>query len=127
MIEASPAALDCLTCGACCRQASDGRILVPDEDLARWRAQGKVELLEQIVPGHFGEMAFAFTADGACVHLGTSDCSHACRIYDDRGTTCREFERGSWQCLEFRRDMNVDPPRERPRPESAAAMNRSRS
>lgn len=106
--------LDCLTCGACCRQASDGRILVPEQDLVRWRAQGMHEILERIVPGHFGEMAFAFTPEGACVHLGTDDCAHACRIYEDRGTTCREFERGSPQCHEFRRDAGLEPRRPRP-------------
>ena len=105
--------LDCLTCGACCRQASDGRFLVPAEDLVRWQSQGRSDLLERIVPGHFGEMAFAFTAAGACVHLGTSECANACQIYEDRGTTCREFERGSWQCREFRRDVGLDPPRVR--------------
>ncbi|HSC87450.1 MAG TPA: YkgJ family cysteine cluster protein [Polyangiaceae bacterium] len=107
--------LDCLACGACCRQASDGRILIPEEDLLRWRKQGRDDLLAQVVPGHFGEMAFAFTEAGACVHLGTASCEHACRIYEDRGTTCREFERGSWQCREFRRDAGLDPPRERRR------------
>lgn len=29
-------------------------------------------------------------------------------IYEVRGTTCREFEVGSPQCLEFRRDFHVD-------------------
>jgi Fe-S-cluster containining protein len=99
--------LDCLACGACCRQASDGRILVPAEDLVRWKRQGREDILARIVPGHFGEEAFAYTADGACVHLGVPGQPNACAIYEDRGTTCREFERGSWQCLEFRRDMGI--------------------
>ena len=100
--------LDCLTCGACCRQASDGRILVPAEDIVRWRRTGRGELAEQLVQGHFSEMAFAATAEGACVHLGTSASPNACRIYEVRGTTCREFEKGSWQCLEFRREAMND-------------------
>ncbi len=107
--------LDCLECGVCCRQASDGRILIPAEDLTRWQKLGRQDLLDQVVPGHFGEMAFAYTAEGACVHLGTPTSPHACRVYEDRGTTCREFERGSWQCREFRRDAGLDPPRERRR------------
>jgi Fe-S-cluster containining protein len=101
--------LDCLRCGACCRQASDGRILVPAEDLVRWKRQGRDDILAQIVPGHFGEEAFAFTQDGACVHLGVPGQANACAIYEDRGTTCREFEKGSWQCLEFRRDAGLEP------------------
>ena len=99
--------LDCLACGVCCREASDGRILVPAEDLLRWRRAGRHDLVAQLVDGHFGELAFAYTPEGACVHLGTSDSPHACRIYEDRGTTCRDFEKGSWQCLEFRRDAGL--------------------
>jgi Fe-S-cluster containining protein len=100
--------LDCLTCGACCRTGQDGRILVPDADLVRWRRIGREDIARQIQPGHFGEWGFATTAEGACVHLGTHDSANACRIYEDRGTTCREFERGSPQCLEFRRDFGID-------------------
>jgi Fe-S-cluster containining protein len=107
--------LDCLTCGACCRTGLDGRILVPAEDLVRWKAIGRPDLVEQTVPGHFGERAFAYRPDGSCVHLGTPQNANACAIYDIRGTTCREFERGSPQCLEFRRDMGIDTtPRVRP-------------
>ncbi len=100
--------LDCLKCGVCCRQASDGRILVPEQDIVRWKRQGRSDLVEALVPGHFSEMAFAYTDSGACVHLGTTESRHACRIYEDRGTTCREFEKGSWQCLEFRREAGLD-------------------
>ena len=99
--------LDCLACGACCRTGHDGRILVPAEDLVRWRRIGRAELAEAIQPGHFGEVAFATRADGSCVHLGTAASVNACAIYDVRGTTCREFERGSRQCLEFRSDFGV--------------------
>lgn len=103
--------LDCLQCGVCCRQASDGRILVPVEDIVRWKRTGRHDIAERLVDGHFGEMAFAHTAEGACVHLGTSTSPHACGIYEERGTTCREFERGSWQCHEFRRDAGLEPRR----------------
>lgn len=101
--------LDCLACGACCRQASDGRILVPAEDIVRWQRSGRDDIVARLVPGHFSELAFACDDAGACVHLGTSHSPNACRIYADRGTTCREFEKGSWQCLEFRRDAGLDP------------------
>jgi hypothetical protein len=99
---------DCLACGACCRQGSDGRILVPVEDIVRWRRIGRADLAEALVPGHFGEQAFASRDDGSCVHLGVAGGPNACSIYEIRGTTCREFEAGSWQCLEFRRDAGVD-------------------
>jgi Fe-S-cluster containining protein len=77
--------------------------------LARWKRQGRSDILRHIVPGHFGEKAFADTDEGACVHLGTPQSRNACSIYEDRGTTCREFEKGSWQCLEFRREAGIDP------------------
>ena len=37
--------LDCLTCGACCRTGHDGCILVPEEDLVRWRRLGRNDLV----------------------------------------------------------------------------------
>lgn len=102
-------ALDCLTCGVCCRTGHDGRILIPPEDLVYWRRIGRDDVARLIQPGHFGLDAFATHPDGSCVHLGTSSSPHACQIYEIRGTTCRDFERGSRQCLEFRRDFGVGP------------------
>ncbi|MEM1416005.1 MAG: YkgJ family cysteine cluster protein [Myxococcota bacterium] len=100
--------LDCLRCGACCRTGHDGRILVPEEDLVRWRRLGRDDVAAQVQPGHFGLKAFATRPDGSCVHLGTALGPHACAIYEMRGTTCREFERGSPQCREFRRDAGIE-------------------
>ena len=101
---------DCRACGACCRQASDGRILVPAEDIVRWRRAGREDLVAELVPGHFSELAFPSRQDGSCVHLGTAHNPNDCSIYADRGTTCREFPPGSWQCLEFRRDAGIPNP-----------------
>jgi len=106
-IRADPETLDCLTCGACCRQGHDGRLLVPEEDLLRWRALGRMDIAGAIQPGHFGMVAFATHTSGACVHLGTVECENACAIYEIRGTTCRDFERGSQQCLEYRREAGI--------------------
>ncbi len=99
--------LDCLTCGACCRTGTDGRILIPPEDLVRWRQMGRSDIAEAIQPGHFGMVAFATHEDGACVHLGANESPNACQIYEIRGTTCRDFERGSPLCLEFRSDAGL--------------------
>lgn len=100
--------LDCLKCGACCRTGKDGRILIPEEDLLRWRKGGREDIAAAVQPGHFGLVAFATNDAGACVHLGTATSPHACQIYEDRGTTCRDFERGSPQCHEFRRDVGLE-------------------
>jgi Fe-S-cluster containining protein len=102
--------LDCRACGACCREGSDGRILVPAEDLVRWRRMGRDDIAGAVVPGHFGEVAFAHRESGACVHLGTAENANDCSIYEIRGTTCRDFERGSAQCHEFRRGAGFEPP-----------------
>ena len=99
--------LDCLACGACCRTGYDGRILIPPEDLARWRRIGRMDVADAVQPGHFGMVAFATREDGSCVHLGTPQNPNACAIYTIRGTTCRELEKGSPQCLEFRRDAGL--------------------
>lgn len=102
------AELDCLECGVCCRTGHDGRILVPEEDLRRWKSLNREDLCEATQPGHFGLRAFATHANGSCVHLGTELSEHACQIYEIRGTTCRDFERGSRQCHEFRRDFGLE-------------------
>lgn len=94
--------LDCTRCGACCH-AGEGNILITADDLLRWRRQGHSDLAENTVEGHFGERAFPAGPDGACVHLDSSEGRSLCRIYERRADVCREFQAGSWQCLEFRR------------------------
>jgi len=107
MLRGMSEEFDCLTCGACCRTGRDGRILIPPEDLVLWREIGRPDIANAVQPGHFGMVGFATSADGACVHLGTEDSPNACRIYEIRGTTCREFEKGSPQCQEFRREAGL--------------------
>ena len=99
---------DCLACGACCFQRP-GTILVSEADLVRWKRLGRNDVLQQLEPGHFSQMAFRMGPNGACVHHGSDEHPHACRIYSDRGDVCRDFAAGSRQCLEFRRDRGVDP------------------
>ena len=83
---------------------------MPAEDIVRWRRASREDLIEQLVPGHFSELAFASRPDGSCVHLGTRENLNDCSIYADRGTPCREFPPGSWQCLEFRREAGMTAP-----------------
>jgi Fe-S-cluster containining protein len=97
---------DCVTCGACCHQRP-GTILVSELDLVRWKRANRTDILSQLEPGHFSQMAFQMNAQGACVHHGREGEPHACQIYADRSDTCRDFEAGSQQCLEFRRERNV--------------------
>jgi Fe-S-cluster containining protein len=109
----SSAEFDCLACGACCFQRP-GTILVAAADLVRWKRDGRADILDRLEPGHFGQLAFMMSNRGACVHHGTAEEPHACRIYEARSETCHDFEAGSWQCREFRRDRGVDPPRSAP-------------
>lgn len=97
-----PTALDCRDCAACCRDATDGRVLVGAADLVRWRREGRRDILESLVPGHFSRKAFAERSDGACAHLGTEDRPNDCAIYETRGESCRAVEPGSRACLEYR-------------------------
>lgn len=108
IVHPDPDALDCLSCGACCRSGAGGTLLVPEQDLVRWSRAGRPDIARAVQPGHFGMLAFATREDGACVHLGTADNPNACSIYELRGTTCHEFPKGSRQCLEFRRQREVD-------------------
>jgi hypothetical protein len=96
--------LDCTRCGACCH-AGEGNILISPEDLVRWKATGRDDLVERTDDGHFGMRSFAVNEHGACVHLGWPEGRSLCSIYEERASTCREFQAGSWQCLEFRRDF----------------------
>lgn len=100
---APSAGLDCRACGACCRDGSDGRITVYETDLVRWRRQGAERMLSALVPGHFGEMAFAATPEGACVHLGVPGRPNDCSVYEIRGETCHMLQPGEPQCLAYRR------------------------
>jgi len=73
----------------------------------RWHQIGRHDIADAVQPGHFGMVAFATRPDGSCVHLGTDSSPNACRIYSLRGTTCREFEKGGPQCMEFRREAGL--------------------
>jgi Fe-S-cluster containining protein len=93
----------CRECGACCREARDGTILIHEEDLVRWRREGATAILDGLVPGHFSQMGFPARENGACVHLGVPGLPNDCTIYPTRGKTCRDFEAGSAQCRTYRR------------------------
>ena len=98
-----PESFDCRACGACCRDASDGRVPVSAADLVRWRRERRGDISSALVAGHFGELAFPAQPDGSCSHLGTAENPNDCSIYETRGAACRALEPGSPQCLAYRR------------------------
>lgn len=97
---------DCLSCGACCRGAADGRVPVAEIDLVRWRRAQRPELALTLVPGHFGLQGLPALSDGSCAHHGTSAHPHACAIYELRPDACRALEPGSSQCRAYRREFH---------------------
>jgi predicted esterase/Fe-S-cluster containining protein len=94
---------DCRSCAACCRDASDGRVPVAAEDLIRWKRERRKEILDGLVQGHFGDLAFPADESGVCRHLGTPGHPNDCAIYETRGAACRALEPGSQQCRAYRR------------------------
>ena len=101
--EAPMSDAECRRCGACCH-SREGTILVGEEDVRRWQALGRTDLVDQLVEGHFGLRAFPNGPRGACVHLGIPGAPNDCSIYSVRATVCRAFQPGSAQCREARRD-----------------------
>jgi len=99
----APDELDCRSCGACCRDAEDGRVWVAADDLVRWRREGRDDVLSGLVEGHFGQRAFPAAQDGRCAHLGVTGHPLDCAIYPTRGGACRQVQPGDRQCLEYRR------------------------
>lgn len=99
--------VDCRTCGACC-YGREGTILVSPDSLLRWRREQRDDILAQLTPGHFSELAFAMRADHSCVHLG-SGLDKSCAIYETRAESCRALQVGDRQCREARRERGLPP------------------
>lgn len=101
-VHFEPAAeLDCLTCGACCREAYQAVEISSREPLIRLHPELVVRKETHIRLKREGERCAALI--GGC----GADESYACAIYADRPRTCREFERGGEHCLEARRRVGL--------------------
>ncbi|QFY42674.1 YkgJ family cysteine cluster protein [Candidatus Methylospira mobilis] len=94
--------LDCLRCGACCREAYDSveveldepvRVTHPDLVLCDGK-RCKLKRTEQ-------NRCQALNGGGAPTE------AYACSIYEDRPRTCREFERGGAHCLAARQKVGL--------------------
>jgi Fe-S-cluster containining protein len=108
--------VDCLTCGACCREAYHS-VSVSLRDPVVWKHPGLV-----VRDGHrfsilrTGSRCAALESEaaetGAAVASGPSPAAgqrYHCRIYEDRPRTCREFEQGGRHCLVARRRVGLSP------------------
>lgn len=88
--------LDCTRCAACCR---NNRVVLDEDDFARWRAAGRDELTSKAYTRTSkGVVVLRLKQDKTCVHLqGT-----LCGIYPLRPDNCSSFPVGSEPCLESR-------------------------
>jgi Fe-S-cluster containining protein len=105
-------ALDCQTCGACCREAY-GAVAVGARDLVRTRRPTYV-----VDRGAAGAHRYELRRDGdRCAALAGGEITadgdrrtrarFSCVIYDDRPRTCRDFTLGSAHCLTARRRVGL--------------------
>ena len=92
--------LDCFDCAACCGPAFDA-VEVDENDPV-------VGLHTSLVTRVFGRLQIRRTTENHCGALERS--SNSCRIYADRPQCCRDFERGSANCIFARRRVGLSPP-----------------
>ena len=91
--------LDCLACGACCR---DNRVVLEPWDLAAFRRAGRPDLLSRdYVRTSKGKVVLKLDARKRCLHLAPKNL---CRIYELRPYNCSVFPVGSEACLAARKD-----------------------
>jgi hypothetical protein len=92
------AQLDCLTCGACCREAYDAvEVGLRDPFVKQHpdrleRRDGRLNIRRQ---------------DGICGCLEPVDSTWPCAVYSDRPKTCQDFEQASDNCLFARGRMGL--------------------
>jgi hypothetical protein len=90
---------DCLACGACCRDAYDS-VTIGARDAIR-------KLHPELIVYRGGRIELAREA-GRCAALdGPPLGPFHCRVYEDRPTVCKSFERSGRHCLTARRRVGL--------------------
>lgn len=95
--ERFEAELDCRACGACCREAYGLVELSRRDPFVRLHP----ELVERV-----GDRIVLERKNGRCPAL-EGEGPYTCKHYEHRPRTCRDFERGSDNCLEARRRVGL--------------------
>ena len=91
--------LDCLECGACCR---DNRVVLDDVDLARFEKAGRGDLARPpYARREDGAVVLVLRKDKDCKHLAADN---KCGIYAIRPDACSTFPVGSECCLSSREE-----------------------
>lgn len=102
--ERFEAALDCQTCGACCREAYHSVEVQPRDPAVKKQPDYIVDRGTYLEVKRCGDRCSAL--HGGEVTEGRQQRFH-CVIYDDRPRTCREFTLGSEHCLTARRRVGL--------------------
>jgi Fe-S-cluster containining protein len=91
--------LDCLECGACCR---DNHVVLEDADIERFDQAGRSDLARPpFARREDGQVILVLSKSKACKHL----CSdNKCGIYEIRPNACSTFPVGSECCLSSREE-----------------------
>jgi hypothetical protein len=94
-----PLDLDCLACGACCR---DNRVELDDVDVARFEQAGRADLARApYARREDGSVILVLRKDRRCKHLADDN---KCGIYPIRPDACSTFPVGSECCLSSREE-----------------------
>ncbi|MCX5744125.1 MAG: YkgJ family cysteine cluster protein, partial [Proteobacteria bacterium] len=91
-------ALDCLTCGACCREAYHSVEVKRRDPFIKKQPAYLVDRTTYLEVLREGDRC-------AALHGGSG--AYSCVIYDDRPKTCRDFTLGSDHCLTARRRVGL--------------------
>ncbi|HEY5947359.1 MAG TPA: YkgJ family cysteine cluster protein, partial [Kofleriaceae bacterium] len=102
--ERYEAALDCQTCGACCRAAYHSVEVQKRDPVIKKQPRFIVDRGTYLEIRREGDRCAALA--GGDVVDGKTTRFH-CVIYDDRPRTCREFTLGSEHCLTARRRVGL--------------------
>ena len=94
------AELDCLTCGACCREAYDAVEVGPRDQFVRSHPDRIIEVYGRLNVCRLGSI---------CGCLEPADGTWPCAVYEDRPKTCRDFESGGANCVDARVRMGITP------------------
>jgi Fe-S-cluster containining protein len=91
--------LDCLRCGACCK---DNRVELEDEDTERFERAGRSDLTRPpFAKRDDGRLVLVLRKDKSCKHLGGDN---RCAIYSIRPNACSTFPPASECCLSAREE-----------------------
>jgi hypothetical protein len=102
--ERFEAALDCQTCGACCRAAYHSVEVSRRDPVVKAQPSMIVDRGDYLELRRTGDRCAAL--EGGAIEHGAIT-RYRCTIYDDRPRTCRDFTQASTHCLTARRRVGL--------------------